>query len=80
MSTDYAKHHVFGISRPTGYSRKLVGKNSRPLDLVTSYVINRFAINWLVCFLLYVDDACFGGTGKYYDKVIKTTLASFECG
>ena len=30
--------------------------------------------------LLYVDDACFGGSGAYYDQVIETTLGKFTIG
>ena len=30
--------------------------------------------------LLYVDDACFGGSGPLYDKVIKQTLSKFTVG
>ena len=30
--------------------------------------------------LLYVDDACFGGHGPHYEKVIKSTLSQFSVG
>ena len=30
--------------------------------------------------LLYVDDACFGGFGPLYDKVLKATLAKLTVG
>ena len=30
--------------------------------------------------LLYVDDACFGGSGKHYEKVIAETFSKFTVG
>ena len=30
--------------------------------------------------LLYVDDACFGGAGRYYEQTIKATLDKFAVG